>query len=305
MDLTLLQVADQLVEATSKQTTKVFSWAEQLESEAVGYAPKILGAILIYLIGSWVIKWVTKLLLGILRKRNFDPSLVSFLISVVKISLIILLFITVISILGVNITSFAALLAGAGLAVGAALNGSLGNLAGGVMILILKPFRVGDLIQAQDHFGIVQQIGIVYTTILTSQNKTIHLPNGSLSTGVITNFTAQENLRIDIRLPIQDLTDFDKARQVAIEAMQTHPNVIKDPAPDVKIIDLTGDGPELVLWPRIKIKSYDAANPRQMEADYYSVFFGIRELVYKAFVKNGIGTPDTTIQVTMMNGKVG
>lgn len=301
MRIFFLQTGEQLVQATAKETNKVFNWVEQLESDAINYAPKIVAAILIYFAGNWLIKWVSRLLVTILKKRNFDPSLQTFLTSVVKISLIILLFITVISVLGVNVTSFAALLAGAGLAIGAALNGTLGNLAGGVMILILKPFKIGDLIQAQDNFGIVQEIGIVYTTILTSQNKTIHLPNGSLSTEVVTNFTNQKNLRIDLQVPIADLTDFDKAKEIAIEAMLSHPDVITDPAPDVKITDLTGDGPLLVLWPRIKIKSFDQKNPRQMEADYYSVFFGVRELVYKAFVKNGIQTPDTTLQVTMKN----
>jgi len=168
------------------------------------------------------------------------------------------------------------------------------------MILILKPFKIGDLIEAQGHFGIVKEIGIVYTSVLTAQNKTIRMPNGALSTGVINNYTDQDNLRIDIKVPVADYTNMDKARQVAIEAMKTIPTVIADPAPDVKVTDLTGDGPVLVLWPRIKIKPYDPANPRQMEADYYSVYFGVRKAVYNAFVLNNIPTPSNTFEVTMM-----
>ncbi|MCO6497586.1 MAG: mechanosensitive ion channel family protein [Chitinophagaceae bacterium] len=296
-----LQAGSELITSTQKETHKLFNWADRLEDDAISFAPKVLAALFLLLIGYWLIKWVSRIFIAVLNKRQFDPTLKTFLSSIIRVGLYVLLFVTVISVLGVDVTSFAALLAGAGLAIGAALNGSLGNLAGGVMILIMKPFKVGDLIQSQEYFGIVKGIGIAYTTILTSQNRTIHLPNGNLSTGVITNYTEQENLRIDIKLPIADLTDFDKAKKIAVDAMLTHPNVIKDPAPDVKIIDLTGDGPVIVLWPRIQIKPYDKDNPRQMEADYYSVFFGVRELVYKAFVQNGIATPDSTLQVTMMD----
>ncbi len=295
-----LQIAPEILHETTDEIMAATGWIEKYVDMAISYSPKIVGAVTLYLIGIWLIKWVVKLLKRIFSRRKFDPSLQTFLTSAARLSLIVLLFLTVISVLGINITAFAALLAGAGLAIGTALNGSLGNLAGGVMILILKPFKIGDLIEAQSYFGIVQEIGIVYTTILTSQNKTIQLPNGALSTGVIVNYTNQENLRIDIRVPIKDCTDFEFVKKVAIEAMTAHPNVLKDPAPNVRITELTGDGPEIVLWPRIKIKSYDPKNPRQSETDYYSVFFGIRELVYKAFNENGISTPDSTHEVTIL-----
>lgn len=298
--LFLLQTQDDLGESTIKEISGFMKDIHKLEGMGIEYLPKVIAAIFICLIGIWLIKWVNKLLAKIFQKRHLEPSLRSFLTSVIRVSMYVLLAMTVISVLGVNITGFAALLAGAGLAIGSALNGTLGNFAGGLMILLLKPFRIGDLIEAQNEFGIVKEIGIVYTTLLTSQNKTIRLPNGALSTGVINNYTDQENLRIDIRVPIADYTDVDKAREVAIEAMKTIPTVITDPAPDVKIVDLTGDGPVIVLWPRIKIKPYDAKNPRQMEADYYSVFFGVRKAVYDAFVKNDIQTPSNTFEVTMM-----
>lgn len=293
----LFQLFSQIGESTNEETDKLMQGANKLFDMAVEYAPKVLMAILIYIVGQYLIKWVSKLLTKIFKKRHFDPSLQSFLSSIIKVSLIVLLIITVIGVLGVNITSFAALLAGAGLAIGSALNGTLGNFAGGVMILILKPFRIGDIIEAQGFFGIVQEIGISYTTILTSSNQTIHLPNGKLSTGVITNLTDQENLRIDMHFPVADNTDIDLARKVAIEAMKAHPNVIDHPAPDVKVKNIEKEGMVLVLFPRIEIKPYDAQNPRQMEADYYSVFFGVREAVKKAFQKNGIERPATALQV--------
>lgn len=296
--LFLQSTTGNLAEGSSETALK---WFDKIVDMTIDYAPKIIGALIIYFIGKWLIKWISKILLKLFKKRHFDPALQTFLTSLTRISLLVLLILTIISILGVNITSFAALLAGAGLAIGGALNGSLGNFAGGVVILITKPFKIGDLIQAQDNFGIVQSIGIINTVILTSQNRTIHLPNGALSTGVITNFTHQENLRIDVRAPIKDGADIDFARKVALEALSTHPDIITDPAPDVKVTELTGDGPVIVIRPRIKIKKYDTNNPRQMEADYYSVYFGARELIYKAFVKNGIKTPDITHEAVIHN----
>lgn len=295
-----IQSADDMGKSTMEELSGVMKGLLKWEEMGMEYFPKIIVAVLICLIGIWLIKWVNKLIAGIFNKKDVEPSLRSFLISVLKIGMYVLLAMTVISILGVNITGFAALLAGAGLAIGSALNGSLGNFAGGVMILLLKPFKVGDLIEAQEKFGIVQEIGIVYTTILTSQNKTIRLPNGALSTGVVNNFTDQENLRIDIKVAVADYTNVDKAREVALAAMKTIPTVIQDPAPDVKVTELTSDGPVLVLWPRIKVKPYDPNNPRQMEADYYSVYFGVRKAVYDAFILNGISTPSNTFEVTMM-----
>lgn len=293
----------QLGEATNNEADKLYRGADRLFDMAVEYAPKIIMAILIYIIGKWLIKWVVKLLDKLYEKKHFDPSLKTFLRSIINVGLIVLLIITVVGVLGINVTGLAALLAGAGLAIGSALNGTLGNFAGGVMILILKPFKVGDIIEAQGFFGIVQEIGISYTTVLTSSNKTIHLPNGKLSTGVVTNLSAQENLRIDMHFPIADDTDIDLARRVAIEAMEAHPNVISNPAPDLKVKKIEKEGMLIVLFPRIKVKPYDIKNPRQMEADYYSVFFGVREAVKKAFQEHGIQRPATSLEVNRYEDK--
>lgn len=297
--MVLLQIGDQASQAVASGMGQLQSSTQKLMDMALEYAPKVLGAILVYIIGSWVIKRIARLLDKGFKKRGFDPSLGAFLRSMIKVSLMVLLVLTVISMIGVNIVSFAALLAGAGLAIGSALNGSLGNLAGGVMILILKPFKVGDLIEAQDQFGIVKEIGIVDTTILTAQNKTVHIPNGPLSTGVITNYTDQDSLRIDLQVSVSHGTNVEKARQVAIEAMKAHPNVISEPAPDVKVAQITDAGIILALWPYIRIKPYDANNPRQMEGDYYSVFFGIQEAVKTAFQQNSIGAPYGVTEVHM------
>lgn len=295
--MVLLQVPNEVLKATGKEAVNVFDWVSQLKSMAVDYAPKIVAAILIYFIGTWIIKWVTKAFVSIMKKRELDHSLQSFLASIIRVGLLVLLFLTVISILGINITSFAALLAGAGLAIGAALNGSLGNLAGGVMILVLKPFKVGDLIKAQDYFGVVTEIGIVNTVLLTGSNQTVILPNGALSTGVITNYTSQENLVVDIKIPIDYSADLDLAKKVAIDAMLSHPKVLKDPAPSIAVVEMNTSAIVLGLGPRIKVKPYAENNPREMQGDYGDVFVGVMERVQRAFALNHISSPTGSIKV--------
>ncbi len=246
---------------------------------AVSYAPKLLGAVLVYLIGSWVISWIMKVLGTVFEKKQFDPTLQKFLLSFIKVVLSILLILTVVGMLGVNTTSFAALLAGAGLAIGAALNGSLGNLAGGVMMLIFKPFKVGDLIEAQGQVGTVKELGIFNTTILTPENKTVFIPNGPMSTGVITNFTTHGNLRVDLVMAIDPSVEIEKARKVAIEAMLTHPKVLKNPAPEVNVLKV-GDGMVTL-----------AIRPYTSQENYWDVYFGAQEIVKNAFDKNNIAGP--------------
>src|SRR5690606_21730644 len=163
-------------------------------------------------------------------------------------------------ILGINITSFAALLAVAGLAIGAALNGSLGNLAGGVMLMIFKPFKVGDIIDAQGVAGVVTEIGIFCTTILSPENKTIILPNGALSTGVITNFNTHGNLRVDLKIGIALDAYIDRSREIAIKAMLMHPKVLQSPSPEVNVLEV-GNGMTTL-----------AIRPYTTQADYWDVY---------------------------------
>lgn len=257
-------------------------WLDKVKSMAIEYAPKLIGAILLYLIGSWMIGKINSLFRRILTGRNFDPSLQKFLLSVVKVMLTLLLFLAIAGMIGVDITGFAALLAGAGLAIGAALNGSLGNLAGGVMIMVFKPFKVHDMIEAQGMIGVVQEIGIFNTVILSAENKTIILPNGALSTGVITNYTTHGNLRVDLSLAIALDADIDKARTVATAAMLTHPKVLQQPAPEVSVLKVA-DGMTTL-----------AVRPYTLQADYWDVYFGVQELVKKAFDAQGIAGPVPT-----------
>ncbi len=258
---------------------KALSFLAKTKEWAIDYAPKLIGAIVVFIIGSWIIQRITLLIRKVLMKRQYDPSLQTFLSSLVKVSLTILLLITVIGMLGVNVTAFGALLAGAGLAIGAALNGSLGNFAGGVMMLVFKPFKVGDMIEAQGQTGVVQEQGIFNTTMLSADNKVIILPNGPLSTGTIVNYTTHGNLRVDLMMAIAPTTNIEAARKSAITAMQTHPKVLKSPLPEVSVLKVA-DGMVTL-----------AIRPYTTQPDYWDVYFGVQELVKNAWDVNGIEGP--------------
>ncbi len=279
--MTFLQIGDSLQSGQDLIQHGNSLWSK-VQDMALEYAPKIVGAILVYIIGTWLIGKISKLIQKVLSHKHFDTSLQKFLLSIVSVLLKILLFLAIAGMIGVNITGFAALLAGAGLAIGAALNGSLGNLAGGVMVMIFKPFKVGDLIEAQDSMGVVTEIGIFCTTLLTVENKTIILPNGALSTGKIINYTTHGNLRVDIKMAVALDNEIEKVRAVAIEAMLSHPLVLKTPAPGLSVEKLSVGMINVVL------------TPYTLQANYWDVFFGVQEIVKNAFDKNQITSPTPT-----------
>ena len=265
-----------LLQVSLKSAGNLFS---ELKDQVVGIAPRIAGALIVLIVGIWLIKMVHKMLSRIMGRKQYDASLQMFLLSLFKGLLNVLLFITVAGMIGINTTSFAALIAGAGIAIGAALNGSLGNLAGGVMMLIFKPFKVGDLIEAQGSIGGVQRIGIFSTTLLSAENKTIIIPNGPLSTGIIINYTTAGYLRVDISLAIAPNMDIENARTIAIEAMLTHDKVLKTPPPEVAVQKIADGMITLAIRPYCN------------QADYWVVYFGIQETVYKAWSAKGIEGP--------------
>ncbi len=246
---------------------------------AVAYTPKVIGAIVFYIIGSWIIGRFGGLLRKALASRKFEPSLQSFLVSLFRILCLVVLIVAIFGILGVDTSSFAALIVGAGIAIGSALNGTLGNFAGGVMMLIFKPFRIGDIVEAQGVTGTVTEQGVFNTTLLTPDHKTVILPNGPLSTGVITNYNTYGNLRVDLSMAVDPGVPVEKARSVAIAAMQQHPKVLADPKPEVSVLKV-GDGMTTL-----------AIRPYTTQADYWEVYFGVQETVKAAFDANGIPGP--------------
>ncbi|WP_024479856.1 mechanosensitive ion channel family protein [Cellulophaga baltica] len=220
------------------------------------YGPKILGAIAIYLIGSWVVKKLIGAVRKVLNKGNYDESLQSFLLNLLSWGLKIFLIIMVISKLGVETTSFAAILAAAGLAVGLALQGSLSNFAGGVLIMIFKPYKIGDLVEAQGVLGNVKEIEIFTTKLITPQNKLAIVPNGAMANGNIINYTAEGKMRVDTTVGIGYGEDMKKAKEVLLEMLVANPLVLKDPAPSVNVEALADSSVNLAVRPYCKPEDY-------------------------------------------------
>jgi len=246
---------------------------------AITYGTKLVGAILVLIIGMYIVGVIVKIAKGAFTRGGVDPSLQSFLGSMISILLKILVYITALSVLGVEMTSFVAILGAAGLAVGLALSGTLQNFAGGVMILLFKPYKVGDVIEAQGYLGAVKEIQIFVTILTTPDNKTILIPNGPLATGSITNFSTQATRRVDFTFGIGYGDDVDKAYEVLDRLIAADERILKDPEPFRAVIELADSSVNIVV--RVWVES----------GDYWGVFFGMNEAVYKTFDKEGLSIP--------------
>jgi small conductance mechanosensitive channel len=252
---------------------------DQLINIAYQYGPKLIGAIVVWIIGSIVIKKSLKLFTKALDKQNTDSSLKPFLKSVLGILLNVLLAISVLSMLGVAMTSFIAILGAAGLAIGMALSGTLQNFAGGVMILLFKPFKVGDFIDAQGYKGTVKEIQIFNTILTDLDNKTIIIPNGGLSTNSMVNYSTEPIRRVDISVGIAYGENVAKSREILNDLVKSDKRVLTDPSPFVGLKELADSSVNLTF--RIWVKS----------DDYWGVFFDMNENVYNAFNKSGVQIP--------------
>lgn len=266
--------------------TPVSVWLPQLVKDyLVPLGIKILVSILVLIIGRWVIKLIKNRLANGLLKKRADPTLHSFFSNLISVILNFVLIILIISILGVNTSSLVALLASAGLAIGMALSGTLQNFAGGVVIILFRPFKVGDFISAQGQEGIVKEIQIFNTIVLTMDNKVIHIPNGILSTGVMTIYTKEETRRVDWDVSISYGDDYDKAKATLLRLCQADPRILKKPEPFVEIFKLNNSSVDLKV--RVWVKS----------ADYWPVFFSMNEKVYKELPKEGLNFPFPQVDV--------
>lgn len=243
------------------------------------YLPKIVTALLIYIIGSFLIKILVKSSKKIMEKRGVDLTLQKFLGNLGGWILKILLFITVISQLGIATTSFAAIIAAAGLAVGLALQGSLSNFAGGVLIMIFKPFKIGDLIEAQGEIGVVKELEIFTTKLTGLSNKEIIIPNGSLSNGNIVNYSAEGTRRVDMVFGVSYDADIKKTKEVLMEVVTSHPKVLETPAPMVAVLELADSSVNFAVRPWSKVE------------DYWAVYFDVMENAKLALDKAGIEIP--------------
>ena len=239
----------------------------------------IIIAIIIYFVGKALISLINRMLGGMMERKKIDPAIQSFTKSLVNIMLMILLVISVVSALGVNTTSFAALLASAGVAVGMALSGNLQNLAGGIVILLFRPFKVGDYIEAQGTGGSVTEIQIFHTILTTADNKKIYLPNGALSSGNITNYSKEPLRRVDFTVGVEYGEDIDKVRKALSDILSMDERVLQEPAPVIVLGSLADSSVNMSV--RVWVKS----------ENYWSVYFETNEKIYNEFNRLGINFP--------------
>ena len=241
---------------------------------------RILAALIIFIIGKILVNWANKLFAKMLEKRKVEPSIQSFLKSIVNITLLVLLFLAVIGKLGIELTSFAALLASAGVAVGMALSGNLSNFAGGVIILVFRPYKVGDYIEASTGAaGTVTDIQIFHTVLTTSDNKVVFAPNGAMSGAVVTNYSRKDTRRVDFLFGVEYGTYFNQAKSIIMEVINKDSRILKDPAPFVELGALADSSVNITV--RVWVNA----------TDYWAVNFDMNKNVYATFNEKGISFP--------------
>ncbi|MBR5204868.1 MAG: mechanosensitive ion channel [Bacteroidaceae bacterium] len=262
---------------TTQQINEVIS---KLIDGGIDLGGRILAALIIFFIGKYLINWANKLFAKMLQNRNVDASIQSFLKSIVNITLLVMLFLAVIGKLGIELTSFAALLASVGVAVGMALSGNLSNFAGGVIILVFRPYKVGDYIEASTGAsGKVTDIQIFHTVLTTSDNKVVFVPNGSMSNAVVTNYNRKETRRLQFTFGVEYGTDFEFAKSVLLEIINKDSRILKDPAPFIAVSELADSSVNIIV--RVWVNS----------DDYWNVNFDMNKNVYATFNEKGISFP--------------
>lgn len=270
-------------------TTPTEDLLKELLSDMIQFGLKVFAALAIYFIGAWIIKKIKKILANIFAKRHTEKAIASFTMSLVSISLTILLIILTVGTLGVNTTSLAALLAAGGMAIGMALSGTVQNFAGGIMLLVFKPFKAGDFIEAQGFAGTVSEVNIVSTKLRTTDNRTIVLPNGALSGGTINNVSQNPTRRVEWKIGVEYGTDPAQAREIILSLLKADKRVLRGtdaPAEaSVCVSGLLDSSVELQVrcWTRTE--------------DYWDVLYDITERIYTELPKNGINFPFPQLDV--------
>ena len=260
-------------------------------TDMVNFAIHLVAAVIVFYIGRFIIKWLYGMVRKIMLHRHVDRSLSTFVLSMVKMLLYFILIVTVIGILGIETSSFLAVFASAGVAIGMALSGTLQNFAGGVLILLLKPYRVGDYIETQGFAGTVKEIQIFHTIILTYDNKSIIIPNGGLSTGSVNNWSREAYRRVDWTIGISYGDSVDKAREAILQILASDPRVVGEgasevtKAPSVNVTELTDSSVNL------KVRAWTAT------ANYWALFYAINERIYNELPRHGINFPFPQLDV--------
>jgi small conductance mechanosensitive channel len=267
------------MENASECANSASEYTESAIELAMTYVPQLAFAIVVLLIGLWVIKRVIKLMHKGMERSSTEPTLAKFLGNLVSIGLKALLLISVASMVGIETTSFIAILGAAGLAVGLALQGTLANFAGGVLILLFRPFKVGDFVEAQGVMGTVAEIEIFNTVIKTGDNKRIIVPNGAVSNGIITNFSAEATRRVDFVFGIGYGDDIAKAKGILQRLVEEESRSLSDPAPMIVVSELADSSVNFTV--RVWVNA----------ADYWGVYFDLTEKVKLTFDQEGISIP--------------
>jgi small conductance mechanosensitive channel len=271
---------------TTDYNTEISALIDKLINASVDLGGRILGAIVIFIIGKLLVNWANRLFAKLLQKRKVDASIQSFLKSIINITLLVLLFLAVIGQLGIELTSFAALLASVGVAVGMALSGNLSNFAGGVIILVFRPYKVGDYIEASTGAsGTVSDIQIFHTVLTTPDNKVVFAPNGAMSGAVVTNYSKLDTRRVDFSFSVEYGSDFKQVRQILMDIIHADNRIMQTPEPFVELGALADSSLNITV--RVWVKS----------ADYWAVNFDMNKNVYATFNEKGISFPFTQITV--------
>ncbi len=276
-------------ENTTQTTGSSFINSDWILEKVVEYGTSLLFAIAVIVIGFWIVKRINKLVDFTFEKKDFDPSLETFLASAIAISLRILVIITALSQLGIEMTSFVALLGAAGLAIGMAFSGTLSNLAGGVMILFFKPYKVGDFIEAQGEKGTVKELRIFNTILITLDNKTVIIPNGPLANGNMINYSTQTKRRVDFTVGIAYGDDYDTAKNTLLEFVKEDPRILDEEDNFIGLDKLADSSVNLTL--RVWCKT----------EDFRAVYFNMNERIYKEFGSKGLNIPFPQMDVHVHN----
>jgi small conductance mechanosensitive channel len=257
-------------------TSKIDQHIERFITNVIEYTPRVIGAFLFLIIGMWVINRFAKIATKRMEKRELEVSIRTFVKSLISIGLKIVLIVTVAGMLGIGTTSLVTVMGAAGLAVGLALQGSLSNFAGGVLILIFKPYKVGDTIEVLGQTGTVREIQIFNTILLTGDLKTIILPNGAVSNGTVVNHTKYGTLRSDVHVTIAASNDVDVVKNLLIDEMMKQPAILKNPLPEVTAVRIVDNGVTLAI------------RPYALAADHGKVNAEVVEMTKRVFAKNQI-----------------
>lgn len=288
---TLKDAVDELVEHPEQTMTKLGEFFENLWNSIVGAIPTILLAILVLVIGIIVCKLVLKVLSKGLDRTRLDLTVNNFVKQCCKIILYVLLLTIVLSVLGIPATSIITVIGTAGVAIGLALQNSLSNVAGGILLLITKPFKIGDYITTSGVSGVVKQITILYTRLDSDTNQAVFIPNGQVSDAVVTNNNTNGTRRVDLEFSISYEDDYEKARKVILQALSRNEKVLKTPAPDVRMSAHAASSINIAVRPWCKA------------ADYWDVYFTTIEDIRAAFIASGISIPYNQLDVHMVDGK--